>query len=49
VAVTERDDRDPTSEVEVLAAVGVPDAAAIATNEGEIGAGICRQKALDSL
>ena len=38
VAMTEPDDRDPAAEVEVRAALVVPDAAALAPHDGDVGA-----------
>ena len=47
MAVTQRHDGDPAAEVEVLTPVGVPDAAAVAAHDREIGARVRRQKPLE--
>ena len=49
MAVPQRHDGDSPAEVEVVATVGVPDAAAVATNKGQIGARVCREQALEPL
>src|SRR4029079_12238686 len=45
--VAERDNRDPAPEVQVLAAIGVPHTAAVAVDDGEIGACVRRQEPLE--
>ena len=47
MAVAERHDGDPAAEVEVLTPVGVPDAAAVAAHDREIGARVRRQEPLE--
>ena len=49
MAVTERHDGDPASEVEVLATLGVPDAAPLATDDGQVGARVRGQEPLEPL
>jgi hypothetical protein len=49
VTVTERDDCDPGAEVEVLAAVRVPDPRPLASSDRQIRPGVCRQQPIDAL
>ena len=49
VAVAERYDGDPASEVEVLATLGVPDAAALTADDRQVGVCVCRQVPLEPL
>ena len=48
MTVAERDDRDPASEVEVLAAVGVPHPAALAADDRHVRARVGRQQPIQT-
>ena len=49
MTVAERDDRDPASEVEVLAAVGVPDPTALAAHDRQVRTRVRRKEPFEPL
>ena len=49
MAVTEPDDRDPAAEVEILAALVVPDAGAVAAHDRHVRPRVGREEPVDPL